>query len=482
MKTIVFGVAVAALLGLLASCNDQPPTTEAAPNGCYQSVPAVIKEPYSFICKAFPAGRCGTCADLNGDTSALCPYLPLDVDAAAGTGYGALDPICQKPFDWFSWQTFVALNWPADNNGKPLPGSIGSSPNAPRVWESYFTLPEVFLLQDRNKSGLKALTNIAKSDPNHFIGNLADDEAFPSKPLIDRNLNFVLYEVLVNDVEKTYIQSNGLTTYCGQKNFKGMVSFPAGSYESNSTGALEIKSAWRVLLPGVDDTSRYYKRQAIITVPGSSVMGGKSINDTVLVGLIGMHIIRQVNEQNTSWVWSSFEHVDNAPDCPNNQCPPNIKPGQYSFYNPQFPYKDSLNNQPWQGKDPTFLWSNASQANNPQYGRRYATNGTYGTQVGRIVPIDVSATAMNAIWQQKLQGTVWANYKLIGSQWRNTEESVGKNTVGIPTLEGNTVAETYIQSSASCINCHAFATTTYGQNANFSFVLSVPAADSTGCK
>src|SRR5262245_40668463 len=82
--------------------------------------------------------------------------------------------------------------------------------------------------------------------------------------------------------------------------------------------------------------------------------------------------------------------------------------------------------------------------------------------------------ALNDTMQQKLAGTVWANYRLVTTQW--------------PCLDGllifchvtNSVAETYIQGHhllGSCMNCHRTARTAGKKpgnvkaDANFSFLL-----------
>lgn len=74
-----------------------------------------------------------------------------------------------------------------------------------------------------------------------------------------------------------FIQAAGLTTYCGQKAYfeKGNrnVNFPIGSYEKDKVGSLEMKTAWRVLVPGVDNFAKYFTRLAVIEVPASYVAG-----------------------------------------------------------------------------------------------------------------------------------------------------------------------------------------------------------------
>ena len=58
-------------------------------------------------------------------------------------------------------------------------------------------------------------------------------EAGSNKPLIDRNLNFALYDVRVNDVEEGFIRANALQTVAGQQaylqNQGKLVQWPLGA-------------------------------------------------------------------------------------------------------------------------------------------------------------------------------------------------------------------------------------------------------------
>ncbi len=134
----------------------------------------------------------------------------------------------QDNFDYFSWQMFVALNWPADNNGKPLPGAIGSNPGAPRVWQSWQSPDQVFPGNGigpsscaANKKGL-VLTRTSKLSANSFI------EPFTPYPLIDQAGNYVVYDIRMGNVEINYLQSNGLLTKAGQQKFTSAYNFPTG--------------------------------------------------------------------------------------------------------------------------------------------------------------------------------------------------------------------------------------------------------------
>lgn len=479
MKALSLFIGLATFILFLAAC-PKSPSLSALPKGCGCS----DQDPL-IQCKAFLNGRKGFCPDsICPKSSDICSTLPYDVDVASGVGYDDFSPVCQSAFDWFSWQTFIALNWPANPDGSPMKTPITAAPGAPRVWETYEGPNDVFGLQAYPKDGLLHLNSNSKGGFDHFNGGNSNLEAFTNMPLIDRNLNFVLYDVKINPDEVDYIRKNKLNTYCGQDSFqlaKKNVQFPLGSYEQKKVGAMEIKSSWRILVPGLDDTTRYYKRRAVIHVSRAMVFGhNTAINDTVWVGLIALHIVRRVNSEGENWIWSSFEHEDNAPDCPQGCL---TGAGNYSFYNPGCT-SCQLNAPPSlvQG-DQSFMWS-TSNGRNPQYARRYATNGKYGTQVGRLYPIESATVTINEQWQTKLNGTVWQHYKLIGSQWASEEN--GASTVGIPVKQANTVVETYLQPlnqktgfSGSCITCHAVATTAVGQNANFSFLLGIP--DSVGC-
>ncbi|MFN0212933.1 MAG: hypothetical protein ACKVT2_01650 [Saprospiraceae bacterium] len=435
------------------------------------------------FCKQFPNGHGYFCAQ--GTTAAdsfLCPFLPRDIDVHTPDAYHSFDPECQFPFNWFSWQTFIALNWPANSDGTPIGTDINASPDAPRVWETYNDPDEIFGVKTKVLGDLPILGSVSKAGFHHFdsitVGHNTFFEAFAS-PLIDRNLNFTLYEIRVNPVEVKYIKDNGLNTYAGQSKFKGPVNFPSGSYP-NSIGSMEIKVAWRILVPGVDNFERYFHRMAIIHVDKSGVIGGKStINDTVTVGMVGMHIIRKVKNNGAFWIWSTFEHVDNAPDDSTSR-------KNYSFYNPDCT-KCKLNSPPI---DPTprhpFKWS-LSNGTNPQYARTYATDGMYGTQVYRVHPIESSASEATQQWQAKLtaEKSVWQYYKLIGSQWGVATETFPSQKLGVPLVQSNTVAETYFQATGSCFNCHlssAYTSTSSGDTAilaDFSFLLGIPAPPST---
>ena len=284
--------------------------------------------------------------DPNGQ---LCPDLPHDITETFGFGYSSLAAKTQRPFDNFSWQTFVALNWPADANGAPLNKSITEAPDAPRVWEFYKSPFELFgqglpgenypiakplsttARRRRNFSMISTRSNLPNLNPGSIL------QATSNKPLIDRNLNFTVYDIAINDVEFNYIQSNRLNTVQGQQAFQDQgkeVSFPLGFYQDptnktgGSVGAIEIKTAWRILDPNQGDRfDRYYTIDATINVDAQHSQSGQPLTIDAKLGLVGFHVIQRTTgpprfEQD--WIWSTFEHVDNAPLADNARDPTDI--------------------------------------------------------------------------------------------------------------------------------------------------------------
>ena len=233
--------------------------------------------------------------------------------------------LVRQMFDKFSWESFVAINWPVDDNGKPmehlkddgLPAWYNwkeafevfrDEGKKPKPWGSKRTIPSWILehgdAPSETGKSVRLLFNTNKAV------NVAEEEmqAFAG-PLFDQNGNLLRYEVLMNEEEFDYILNNQLYNINGQIEFaqtnSSKADFPSGVYnEVTKVGALEIKIAWKVLVPGKDDFSRY------LTVPSYVLSEDKKSWDKVTAGMVGFHI----NHKTTSasqWVWSTFEHVDN---------------------------------------------------------------------------------------------------------------------------------------------------------------------------
>lgn len=403
--------------------------------------------------------------------------LPLDIDKQE-----------QAVANLFSWQSFIAMNWPANTLTCGPDTSKGNSilsGKGPVVWETYLSDDQVFVkapaqpqlwctegnkvssfshlpkqvLALANKTGVYRFIHSTSKSSAHGMSGI--DQAVGG-PLVDQNGRFARYELRMNWDEYNYITTNTLWDTAGQNKFlkHNTVSLPAGPTSYGPVGAMELKAAWKVLGKG-DDASKFYTIKAIVYNDDS---GDPSPGENpVTLGLIGLHIARKTATQR-NWVWSTFEQVDNL---------------STSFYNSAC---DTCRvNTPISGSNITELDANGKPLHAP-------------TQVTRVNPIqDPSADSLNTHFQALLKGSVWANYKLVSTQWLLFENM-------FPLYLANSVQETYVQGpnppsyggfplrideqyfadprykpfsagvSSSCMGCH-FAATIGNSKSDFSFML-----------
>lgn len=453
------------------------------------------------------------CAD---GTNALCSTQPTDMNGHPpsigydpNTSEGGPQSFNQTFVDYFGWQAFVALNWPVDADGRPSTGrTIVTDTTSPRVWTTFKTKDDVFGTEKSALSGTDCATKKGslKLFRTSKFGLSDFTEAFTPYPLIDRQGNFVLYDVRLNDTEVKYLLSNNLTTKAGQQAFGKAYEFPGGS--GTQVGSIEIKSSWRIMTDK-DDRSRYYTSPATIVVPAEYSETDQPMCIEAVVGLVGMHIMQKFSNPSlfsNFWSWSTFEHAlnaplaDGAPVSPVNPrstvtslappaCNRSPDPGDttpYSFYNQacQSGTQNCPVNQPpkLQGSQTVYKWS-ASQP----YASAYLTagaNGKYGTQVARCFALYPSALMVSKTFQAQLANSPWSNYMLVGAQWAaNTTTGTGPfqklSPFAAPLYLANTTSETYLQTgsltdpnkgSGSCITCHNLGTDTANNPSNFSFL------------
>lgn len=416
----------------------------------------------------------------------LCSEVPHDqTDFDSAFVYMLVQKAAQDPFDMFSWQTFVALNWPSDPQGQPLDVPIGSRPKAPRVWQFYESPDEIF--ETSAEEGVCG--PVSTGEPGHTIG-INELRQASGDVLVDRDLNFVVYDTRVNRVGSDYIKKQALDTHHGQEGFRdagGAVAFPQGYFDNKAdgfgghVGTISLKFAWKILDGTRDaDAADYLTANGRISVPASDSASGEVMCIEATLGLVGMHIVRRTRSGNgDQWIWSTFEHVRNVPVAANARdinsiysyelfpggCKaPETDAVRYSFFNAECKEcaTNAIEKAPWK-------WASSAP-----YAGQYATNEKYGTQVVRCWEIFSTTAAINDAWHEKLEGTVWANYQLISTQWRGANKGPLFEHGEVPRYLTNTTMETFVQAdkNGTCLGCHADAVTTAGQNSNFSFLLS----------
>jgi len=230
----------------------------------------------------------------------------------------------QNSFDVFSWQSFIALNWPIDPATGELTDSINAPDHYPRRWSSYQSRKQ--LLGDDEVSSVCSTQAKNKADSGPAPSPLVISRNFlqtNGQPLIDRNGNYVVYDVRVNGTMSDYILANGLETKSGQTAFfaKGeTLDFPKGRYAQTDSrtggepGSIAIKTSWKVLSDRSADNNRYFTVDGLVPVTAANSGTGQAFCLDVKLGLVGMHIMRRTESGNgDKWIWSTFEHIDNAP-------------------------------------------------------------------------------------------------------------------------------------------------------------------------
>ncbi|GLQ87158.1 hypothetical protein ISS98_22060 [Dyella flagellata] len=400
----------------------------------------------------------------------LTPQVPLEITVTKKPPTLAS---LQDDFDVFSWQTFIALNWPANSDGTPDTNlTIGQAPNDPVVWQSYRESRSIFLPDGATPApwgeetpppavcknidakhlpaGTLRLTQVGKTP------NVLDEsgEPFKTGPLIDQNGQYTRFSIMTNQAMFTYIVNNKLYSKQGQKLFNADANFPASDATKQQLGSIMIKTAW-VKMGGKYDPSKFYTTYALVYDNPDEEPGVKPSCVLEQVGLVGFHIGHKTQDE-PQWVWSTFEHVDNVPT--KGQA---ATLAAYNFFDPHC--KNCAVNQP-----PPRPW-------NP--GNRY----TKPSQVERVIPITTEAQQLNAAYHQALAAavpdSVWLNYELVSTQWPTDAQSKTDPTgVPAPSFLANATLESYIQghvkqTSSSCMACHNNATTTNGNFSDFTYLL-----------
>ena len=318
----------------------------------------------------------------------------------------ALKVIGNAPLE-FGWAMFLYTNWPAktDERGVPdpskKPGDAG-----PVVWETWKNVAEVFLDKGAEPPEWNtppvvppavATTTPPASDSGPMWQRMTESIQVDGFPTKDDAGQTILYNVFQNKSVFDYIRTNGLYSVQGQ------IAVASGSGPIPKIDfpwtAMEVKASWRWLDPEKDQAkiARYFTAPAYwaeLDDDGNFVKW-----QTGLMGLTGLHII---SKDLPTWVWITFEQVD---------------------------------------------------------------NGTW-TKAKRLHPIPPEVQAVNSKMQKLLAGTKFANYELVGVQtsfMSNPGSPVDGTSINTMdpgkggSLLANTQIESAFQSRSSCITCHSIA-------------------------
>lgn len=390
--------------------------------------------------------------------------------------------------DCFAWQQFISLNWPTN------PSSDFGTPNDYSFvqWETYMHREVMFkddgsrppawgtLVSDEysrmfktqkllfNKTDTKLLTFVNKIEENGAAITFTPNQAEPfDRPswLGAQNHTNLWYEIMLNKDYYDFIVEKGFYNAKVQhdtikRNLP--INFPQGQY-NGIVGAIELKAAW---LEAPDPESPKWKRYKLSKAVVLDPITGR-LRRTV-VALVGLHILHKTENQPT-WVWATFEQIDNAPDRDNlNTRPPS--PYGYNFYNRDCKDREVVIRTPI--GDTTKIVSCVPNTPPPYYLNQ---SGPVPIQTVRVNSIDKKdAAPINALMQRKIKkfypNSVWQYYELIDVVWSQRLQpdptipiraprkiNVSTMLSGVRTVANSTM-ETYVQSTKTCYTCHVFST------------------------
>jgi hypothetical protein len=412
--TIVLGIALAAM-----SCGDKPEPKAAEGNAIRAAA------------QADPA----PCVASSAWVSAPAP--PQEI---GGNGVAVSDETnCQ--FHQFAWQWFLSVTQPS------APGSDE------RVFETFNVVGAGGKTHcfangpaPKGKAAIQRslFVRTLKPQSGDFQPVLPQNikQAGSRGVLYDQKGNVVLYAMLYNSTE-----CKGTTT-------QGFL-----------PGTIEIKTSWRIL-PAVDPS--YYTMTATIQPPSAPAQ-------TFTLGLVGFHLV--INTTNhPEFVWATFEHASNGPNCTNPQATP---PLGWTFTSApaaaclaangfsgcsQFRFNTAAKAGALTGT-PNEVCRAFSDGTDPGPKTNGNNNDTNRFNVDTLNAQIVGANGFVTALPSSNPMAVWKNYSLQGALWTNGGVASGGTDAQRGSRElVNTTMETFNQDPATgnknCFGCHHFDPTT----------------------
>ena len=397
--------------------------------------------------------------------------------------------------DRLSTRAFIALNWPVarDGDGAVLAGQPDIF--APRaqdwtpVWASWKSTSDIFrgdappLGWDAHADTPAACRAVdveaamkrhphADSIPASGAPRLLDEYLNPDgDALIDADGQPVRYDVIFNRQAHDYVVDNrlwdprGLEDHLDAHGRLDMPSgaWPAGSADPGRRGAVILKTAWKVLSPD-DDPDRFHKQWAWIT-PTIDDGGIRHDCDLRPVGLVGIHIVYKTVLM-PEWSWATFEHKAVAPSWDQvgaaavGMFPSGAPTPDWLFYSNDAPGAARLNAR--QRNAAAGVPARIVKTYPPGY--YFGPVGALGAVEGDCGPANQEFRCLTESIGTIFADSVFRNYVLIGTQWREGDREEGGLLV--PEILGNATMETFTHAESSCISCHRHAAPQhYGGNA-----------------
>ncbi len=362
-------------------------------------------------------------------------------------------------FHEWAWQEFLWLTQPTGNGrirllDMPTEDSLFSPGRAPAPLASA-------MMQERLKrQPLRLMPRTRKTVGPTSIGDIR--QAGSNGVLVDKSGQPVFFASFVTPVFYEFVRTNKLYLKPNYIAAADTLNFP--------TKAVELKSSWMVV-PNGAAASGFFTTKA--TIPklkcadnstdctGTNVVVDMTQQVEVTVALVGLHVVG-VLEGHPEFVWSTFEHIDNAPDLP-----PGMAPNAavaVSNMNSTFYTSGTFANACNLPNAGSVALNSSTQKLSPitNVFRQFAFGGGDAADTANITNLNQS------VHGQLLADSVWKNYMLVGGVWfangGDLVPGLGGNTIQ-PLVVGsvqvsNSTMETFTQkpfgspSRSNCFSCH----------------------------
>jgi hypothetical protein len=223
----------------------------------------------------------------------------VDGSSLWATTMQGIPPNQQPPFesncliDQFAYNNFLYL---VGDDGSGNPRFMGLAPwynalpaKGVPVWPGQFTPLDGVQLQKAQ--------NQTEAGNGFFLLDVRD-----TPTVYDIRVNKVMFDVISSQQLYEQATLNAAQASFQKNSYSGGVWFPPTQIGDPSQGVIEIKTAWRSF--GSADTH----------LCPSDLMYCSVDDDQNVWGLVGFHLVQKTNTHG-EFVWASFEHVGNAPDC-----------------------------------------------------------------------------------------------------------------------------------------------------------------------
>lgn len=376
-------------------------------------------------------------ASLEKSTSGVCtiekswltnPSLPTEVKKSALDGSSSFCDFYQ-----FSSQTYLYLMSENSNGVR----NFQDSSQFPLLEHDAITGKPTNSCDD-NVSGKTLRTSLDKS-------SLGTTQAGSSSTIYDKSGNIVYYDVRFS---KAICETTASAVGMKKEN---LINF--------SSGTTELKFAWKVLTPAEITANKHVTQAQIIS------------GNAVILGLLGMHIAVATTDH-PEFVWASYEHNTNTPDCLSSSIQTHI---DWTFSNSSCTaYLDKMDakeidtckyNQPGSNQTnpkgtPTNICRvhpSGTASGDLKAGENISNINQQNTLLNNLLGKPSTANSMQVL----------TNYINIGAIWVSdiTKSSGG---IGVPNERGslrlaNSVAESDFQNvnltshfTSNCFGCHSY--------------------------